>query len=950
MAARPKIHLIDGSGYIFRAYHAIRPLSTSDGTPTHAVLGFAKMLHKLLRVEAPERVLMAFDTSEKNFRHDLYEAYKANRSEPPEDLLPQFPLIFELVTAMGLRSHKQSGFEADDVLATLARQAIDHGYQVVLVTGDKDLMQLVGPHLTIFDPMKDAFFVRDDVVAKFGVPPERVGDLLALAGDVSDNVPGVPRCGPKTAAKLLQAHGSLEGVIAALAKQDKRKAVEQAVVDHQESARLSRKLVALDDHVPLTFDAEAMAYAGPRRAALPAFFHRVEARGLMRDFQLEDEPSGDGDKSSDASPSSPAQAAAATNLESDGAAAPPAAVLRPAEEVRRLLGPLAGRASPTRPIERDAYRTILSEPDLEALAQSIRQAGLVSLDLETTSLTALEADIVGLSACVPDGTPVYLPLRHHYLGVPKQLPAAVVFDVLRPLLEDEAIAKVGQHLKYDALVLHRAGIALRGIAHDSMVAAYTLDPSRASYGLDAMSREFLGHETIAYDDVTGRGRARIPFSDVPIEQATTYAAEDADVALRLCQLLVARVYETHREALYAGLEMPLVPVLIAMEAAGIAIDERVLGELDREFEGRLRALEGQAEKILGRRINLASPKQLAQVFFEELKLPVGKKTKTGYSTDQSVLEALAGEHELPATVLQHRLLAKLKGTYVESLPRMRNSRDGRVHTSFQQTGTATGRLSSTDPNLQNIPVRGEDGRRIRAALVAEEGHVLLSADYSQIELRIMAHLSEDPHFIEAFRRGEDIHTRTAREILTHGQEPDKEARRRAKAINFGILYGLSEFGLSRQLGIPRAEAQAYIKAYFGRYGRIRGFLDDTIERGRERGYVETLLGRRRPLPNLRSQNGALRQAAERIAMNAPIQGSAADLIKVAMVHVHRDLRVEGARCRMLLQVHDELVLEVPKGEAEATGELLRRRMAEAHPLRVPLVVDVGVGPNWAEAH
>ena len=993
---RPKLHLIDGSGYIFRAYYAVRTLSTSDGTPTNAVLGFAKMLHKLLRQEQPEHIAIAFDTAEDNFRHQMYPKYKANRSDPPEDLTPQFPLIYELVEAMGLPSMAIVGYEADDVLATQARCAVAAGYDVVLVTGDKDLMQLVGDHLTLFDPMKDQFFTRNEVIDRFGVPPEHIVDFLALMGDSSDNVPGVPKVGPVAAAKLIHAYGDVEAVIAGLSTQKKHKVYEASVLENADLARLSKRLVILQDHVPMPFDAAKLRWGGPREPELAAFLTRIEARGLLRDFGLEAvaDPSaphaaalrpaygdasaaiGEGSREALAAASgAPASEVAGRGLQHLAHAPPgtgpgqanPSASTGPQ---RRASAPaemqvdaapgtpqnndqllaLFGTLSPTRPIDRAAYRTLFHHDDLVAVADSIRRAKVVSVDLETTSLNAMQADIVGVSVCVPDGVPAYVPVAHHYLGVPRQLPLEDVLAVLAPLLSDPGIGKVGQHLKYDALVLRRVGVHLTPIAHDSMLAAYALDPSRPSYGLDALAREYLGHECIAYDDVTGKGRNRRPFSDVTVEEATAYAAEDADVALRLCQLLVRSLHAARREAVYRDIEMPLVPVLIEMEAAGVAIDAAHFAILDKEFAERLLALEAQAHAMLGRRMNLASPKQLAEVFFTELKLSPGRKTKTGFSTDQAVLESLAPQHPLAAIVLQHRLLSKLKGTYIDALPRLCDSVTRRVHTSFQQTGTATGRLSSTDPNLQNIPIRGEDGRRIRAGIVAPAGHVILCADYSQIELRIMAHLANDESFIDAFSRGEDIHARTASEILTGGEPVSKEARRRAKAINFGILYGLSEFGLARQLSIPRAEAQAYIRAYFARYSRIRSFLDGVIEEGRQRGYTQTLFGRRRPLPNLASSNGTLRQGAERIAMNAPIQGSAADLIKVAMVRVQRELSRSQWATRLLLQVHDELVLEVPTHEVAAVRTLVITHMAQAARLRVPLVVDVGTGANWAEAH
>lgn len=959
---RKTLHLIDGSGYIFRAYNAIRPLSTRDGTPTQAVLGFLKMLNKLLRQEAPTHVAIAFDTAEDNFRHKIYPDYKANRDEPPEDLVPQFALIHELVEVMGLPPILRPGYEADDVLATLARRALAEGWRVVLVTGDKDLMQLVGPDLVLFDPLKDIYIDEAGVQERFGVAPAQVADILALAGDTSDNIPGVPRVGPKSAAKLVQAFGDVEQILVGLQKQPKRKAFEQAVLDHAASARLSKRLALLCEEVPVDFVPDALRYGGPPSERLAPFLRKIEARGMLRAFGLDEaEPAGGDENVTDAgsgAPATPSGTDAADVADVADVASPADPLLDPAPvadaQAVATHAPAVdahplGRYVPA-PIDTKAYRTVTDRAELERVVAAARARGVLSFDLETTSLYANEADIVGVSLCVPGEVACYVPIAHHYLGVPKQLPLEDVLATLRGLLSDPKVAKVGQNLKYDALVLRRAGLELAPIGHDSMLLAYVLDASAHSFGLDSLAGSYLNHTTIRYDDVTGTGKKRRPFSDVSVEDATAYAGEDSDVALRLCQLLAPQLVDDGLSAIYRDVELPLLPVLVDMEARGILVDAEHLTRLGHEFGRRLVAIEAEVRGQVGRPISLSSPKQLAELLFEELKYPTGRKTKTGWSTDSEVLENLARTYPLARLALDHRVLSKLKGTYLDALPRMVNPHTGRVHTSFNQTGTATGRLSSSDPNLQNIPARTEDGRRIRAAFVAPPGHKIVSADYSQVELRIMAHLSGDAAFIEAFRRGEDIHRRTAREILAGGQEPTLEMRRRAKAINFGILYGLSEFGLARQLNIPRAEAQAYISAYFGRYPSIRQFLDDVIAEGKRRGYVATLLGRRRPLPNLRSQNGSVRQGAERVAMNTPIQGSAADLIKVAMLRVHRRLRAEGFATRLLLQVHDELVLEAPEGEVEGLSSLLREEMTGAFSLSVPLEVDVGVGSSWAEAH
>ena len=928
MTTRPKLYLIDGSGYIFRAYYAVRPLSTRAGVPTNAVVGFAKMLGKLLREAQPKLLGIAFDPPEKNFRHAIYSDYKANREAPPEDLAPQFPLIHALVESLQIPLLIKPGFEADDVLGSLARQGVAAGHDVVLVSADKDLMQLVNPHVTMFDPMKDKLFAEADVQERFGVPPSRVADVLALAGDTSDNIPGVPKVGPKTASKLVTQYGDVEAVIAALAQAPKRRAVEEAVVVHQETARLSKRLTVIDVHTPIPLALDGLTYSQPDRARLATFLRKIEAFGMMRDFGLSSDEANDA-----ANEAEPAPIPETTPI----AGTAPAAGAAPHITVQATL-------------DRSAYRTITSLEALGELLNHAEQAKTLSVDLETTSLMSTRANIVGVALAVPGQVPAYVPVAHHYLGVPRQLAAQAVLDVMRPMLEGHDVAKVGQNLKYDWVVFNRAGVTLRHITEDSMLGAYVLDPGRASFGMDALAREFLGHETIRYNDVTGTGKNRIGFEEVPVEDATRYAAEDADVALRLCGYLRPLINQANANGLYDDIEIPLVPVLAQMEAHGVFVDHPQLSALAHEFNRRLVDIENEAFAQIGSPINLGSPKQLAHLFFEKLGYPVIKKTRTGYSTDQEVLETLARTYDLPRIILNHRLLTKLKSTYVDALPKMLNPATGRVHTSFNQTGTATGRLSSSDPNLQNIPIRSDDGKRIRAAFAAAPGCEIISADYSQIELRIMAHLSQDEHFIDAFVRGEDIHQRTAQEILAGGATPTPDMRRRAKAINFGILYGLSEFGLSRQLGIPRAEAHAYIAAYFARYPQIRHFLDGNIQRGAADGYVTTIGGRRRYLPNLTSKNGNIRQGAERIAMNTPIQGSAADIIKLAMLKVTQRLKAENLQARLVLQVHDELVVEAPTAERAQVVALLREEMTQVLSLRVPLVVDVGHGANWAAAH
>ena len=922
MSSNRKVYLIDGSGYIFRAYYAVRPLSTKAGIPTNAVVGFARMIAKLLRQEEPEFLGMVFDSPQKTFRHDIYDLYKANRDAPPEDLIPQFQLIRDLTEAMDIPVLAAPGFEADDIIATLADKATQSGFEVIVVSADKDLMQLVGPKVALFDPMKGKLYQRDDVLEKFGVEPQLVADALALAGDTSDNIPGVPKVGPKSAAKLIQEFGDIEQVIKGVATIEKPKAFQRSVIENSELARLSKRLTVLSYEAPVELNQSELAYTAPNPTKLIPFLEKIEARALLRDFRLSVQPE-------------QAERASSTN---------PSPKEQDALPTEHPNYPSMGK------IDRSQYKTILKTTELEKLLELIAEKKCFAFDLETTSLDAHRAEIVGFALAIENDTSYYIPVDHRYLGMPQQLPRQHVLDSLRPFLEDPAILKIGQNLKYDFNVLHHAGIRARGVGHDTMLMAYCIDSSKSSYSLDSLSNEYLDHQTVSYKDVTGAGKNKISFDQVTIEAATEYAGEDSDVALKIAHGLAPQLKEQEVAKLYSELELPLLEVLSQMECTGIKVDSAKLYSISNEFSARLLKIEESAYDMIGERINLASPKQLAHHFFEKLGYPIIKKTKTGPSTDQSVLEALSRDYELPKVILEHRMLSKLKSTYVDALQRDVNPKTGRIHTSYNQSGTATGRLSSTNPNLQNIPIRTDDGKRIRASFVPKEGHTLIAGDYSQIELRLLAHLCEDDGFIEAFVRGEDIHSRTAQEILTEGEPPDQEARRKAKAINFGIIYGLSGFGLSRQLEIPRAEANEYIKMYFARYPKIRNFLDTCIADATSLGYATTLAGRRRYIPNLESKNKNLRQAGERIAMNTPIQGSAADLIKMAMLKVHARLEKERFATKMLLQVHDELVLEAPLEEKDAAIKLLREEMTGVFELKVPLVVDIGTGSSWAEAH
>ncbi len=936
------LYLVDGSGYIYRAFYAIRSLSNRQGVPTNAVFGFARMLIKLLREKKPHLLGIAFDTDTDNFRHEIYSEYKATRDAKPEDLVPQFPLIHELVNAMEIPLLAHTRYEADDIIATLAHQGVARGYEVVIVSADKDLMQLVGDHVLMYDPMKDQTFDRAGVIAKFGVPPELVADVLALAGDTSDNVPGVPKVGMKSAAKLVDTFGDVEKVIAGLEAQQKLKAVELSVIENMHLARLSKQLTVLATDAPFTLDVEKLAYTAPRAELMAPFLRKIDALQLLRELGLSETPAAPGTTSDPDVPDAPPES---VEGEEDPFGTPSPAEVREAAET--VTSPLRMVDEPVT-IDRSVYRTVTTLEELDTFIATARKNGQLTFDTETTSQDPMRAVLVGFALSTPGTPAVYVPVSHRYLGAPPQLATADVIAKLKPILEDQSVHKVAHNAKYDIIVLERHGVHIRGAVDDTMLAAYILDPSRLSYSMDTLAREVLGHDTIRYDDVTGTGKSRINFEEVPIERATEYAAEDADVTQRLAATLMPRVDLAGQAELYNDMEMPLTYVLADMERTGIRIDHETLAAVGNELGERIRAIEIRAHAAIGEPVNLGSPKQLAELFFVKLGYPAGKKTRTGYSTDSEVLEVLAKDYELPRIVLEHRLVTKLKSTYVDALPRIVHPETGRVHTTFNQTIAATGRLSSTDPNLQNIPIRTEDGRRIRAAFIPERGWTLISADYSQIELRIMAHLSEDPDFIDAFERGEDIHARTAREILQGFDE--REARRRAKAINFGILYGISEFGLSKNLSISRTEAGAYIRAYFARYPRIRHFLDATINEASERGFVSTIFGRRRFLPELGSKNRTIRQGAERIAMNTPMQGSAADIIKVAMLRIHKRLQAEKLQGRLLLQVHDELVLEAPPDETARVSELVKHEMQNVIKLRVPLDVEVGTGPNWAAAH
>lgn len=902
------LYLIDGMAFAFRSYYAIRaPLTNSAGRPTNAVYGFTRILLKILREHQPSHVAVVFDAPGKTFRDDLYADYKATRPEAPAELCEQIPRMYDVVKALNLALLVTPGVEADDVIGTLARRAEDAGIDTVLVSGDKDLLQLVSDRIKVFDPSKgDAgtWYGREAVVERFGVGPERVIDALALIGDSADNVPGVRGIGDKTAKKLMETYGSLEGLYEHI-DEIKGKQKERLIED-RDQAYFSRELLTIKTDVAVDTTLEDYRRKTPDRRQLIELFNELAFHSLL------------------------------------------AELLPDAKEEA----------------DKPRYRLVLTESELKAVVAEMRAAGRCAVDTETTSVDPMRAKLVGVSLCCRAGVAYYIPVGHapealtifrdpDDLTTAEQLhpvPKARALELLRPLLEDAAIGKIGHNIKYDLLVLERAGIRLAGIAMDTMVASYLTDPSRLRHNLDEVSLQYLRQKPIPISDVIGKGSKAITFDCVRIDRACEYSAEDADLTWRLAEVFEPQLRERRLEALFKEVELPLISVLARMEKTGIAIDRGVFEELEQEIEGRLGRLEAEIFELAGETFTINSPKQLQQILFEKLGLQPIRKTKTGYSTDVDVLEALAGEHPLPAKILEYRTLEKLRGTYVEALPKLVHPETGRIHTSFNQAVAATGRLSSSDPNLQNIPVRTELGRRIRAGFVpGGPEQMLISADYSQIELRILAHLSGDQALQTAFFQNEDVHRDTAARVFgVSAKEVTPEMRRQAKAVNFGVVYGISAFGLARNLGISNAEAGRFIDEYFAQYPKVRAWIDQTLETARAEGFVTTLLNRRRYMPELNSPDVAVRKAAERAAINTPVQGSAADLIKLAMVRLDAALRDTPAR--LLLQVHDELLVEAAAQAAEAIAGRMREIMESAFALDVPLRVDVGIGRNWAEIH
>jgi len=897
--------LVDGSSYLYRAFHALPPLTNARGEPTGAVLGVLNMLAKLLKEQDPPLIGVVFDAPGKTFRDELFAEYKAHRPPMPDDLRAQVDPLIATVEAQGLPLLRVPGVEADDVIGTLARRAADAGMRVIISTGDKDMAQLVDDRVSLVNTMTDSSLDRAGVKLKFDVYPEQIVDYLALVGDASDNIPGVPKVGPKTAAKWLNQYTTVDNLLAHQHEIEGK--VGESLRAHTDDLALSRRLATIDCTLDLALQPGDLGRRAPDVERLRELYSQLELRSLLR------------------------------QLPGGGIEAPPAP--EPARE-----------PSPGLPRH---YDTILTEAQLDEWLQRLRSADVFAFDTETTSLDYMQAEIVGVSFCDEPGRAAYVPLAHNYPGAPEQLDRQAVLHKLAPLLEDADRAKLGHHLKYDAHVLRNHGIELRGMRYDSMLESYVLNSTATRHDLDSVAQHYLGVATIHYEDVAGKGAKQLPFNEVSIERAAEYSAEDSDVSLQLHRMLWAELERLPRlKQLYEEIEQPLVPVLLDMEHLGVLIDTTMLRKQSHEIAQSLLALEQSAHAAAGVTFNLDSPKQLQDVLFGKLGLPVQRKTATGQpSTAEDVLAELAGEHELPRIILEYRGLAKLKSTYTDKLPEQVDPRTGRVHTSYHQAVAATGRLSSIDPNLQNIPVRTPEGRRIRQAFIAPPGQVLMAADYSQIELRIMAHLSGDASLLRAFAEDRDIHQATAAEVF--GAEPaavTPDQRRAAKAINFGLIYGMSAFGLARQLGIERGAAQKYVDLYFERYPGVKRYMDETRGLAREQGFIETVFGRRLYLPDIRSRNQQLRQYAERSAINAPMQGTAADIIKRAMIEVHAWLAGGHVAARLVMQVHDELVLEV---RADAVAEVetgLRQRMAAAAQLRVPLKVDVGHGPHWDAAH
>jgi DNA polymerase-1 len=886
------LYLIDGSAYIYRAYHAIRSLTNSKGLPTNAAFGFTRMLMKLIEDRSPEYVVMFFDAKGPTFRHEIYQDYKANRPPMPEDLSIQIPYIKEITHGFNIPVIEMQGFEADDLIGTFKWRAEKAGFFVVMVTGDKDFVQLVSDNAVIWDPMKektiDINTVRDDL----GVEPYQMIDVMALSGDASDNIPGVPGIGPKTALSLIKTFKTVERLYESVHTITKKKQQEN-LVQHKKQAFLSKELVKIHIDVPFPFNPENFKYQAPDNTRLSKLFKELEFRQLQQSFP----------KRSD--------------------------------------------------LSNKNYHAVYDMSTLFDLIGRLEKTEMFAIDTETTSKDPMKANLVGLSFSMKPDEAFYIPCAHDYPEAPIQLELKKVLSQLKPVLENPDIKKIGQNIKYDWMVLKRHGINLAGVMFDTMLASYLINPSKRAHNLDQIALDFLDHQTITYKEILGKGKKDVSFAEIPLEKAVPYSCEDADITLMAYHVLMPLINNAGLMELYNNVELPLVPVLMNMEMTGVCVDKQKLIDLSKSFEHQLEQLESMIYSMSGEEFNIRSSQQLGRILFEKLKLPVQKKTKkkTGYSTDVNVLTALADKHELPEIILRHRTLAKLKSTYTDALLDLVHPETGRIHTSYNQTVTATGRLSSSDPNLQNIPIRTDEGMEIRKAFVPRKGWTLVSADYSQIELRILAHYAADDILIEAFKNDEDIHTRTATEVFqVFPSFVTSELRRQAKVINFGIVYGMSPYGLSKELGISRKMAKIYIDNYFARYKGVKRFVDQTISEARKTQKTSTLLGRIRLLPDINSSNKVVREFAERTAINTPVQGTAADLIKLAMIRVDAAFREGGLNSTMLLSVHDEIVFEVPPEELASVKVLVKEIMEGIWNLKVPLKVNLASGNNWAKAH
>lgn len=905
-----RLILVDGSSFLFRAYHAIPPLTNANGEPTNAIYGVSNMLRKLIADYHSDYISVVFDAPGKTFRNDLYDQYKAHRPPMPDDLRVQIEPLHNLIRAMGLPLIMEPGVEADDVLGALAQHAEQQGYDVIISTGDKDMAQLVNEHIILENTMSNIRMDIQGVIEKFGVRPDQIIDYLALIGDTVDNIPGVPKVGPKTAAKWLEQYETLENLI--IHADEIPGKIGENLRASLDQLPLSKQLTTIKCDLDLPYDMEDLKQRPMDKAELKNLLAEL---GFSSWLKMLDNPS----------------ATLRTN---------------PIEAASAQTGDKSAKID-------SSYETILTEQHFNHWFEQLDKAELFAFDTETTSLDYSKAQIVGVSFAVNPGKAAYVPLTHDYPGVPEQLDRSEILEKLRPLLENPHKPKLGQNLKYDMHVLANHGIALRGIAHDTMLESYVLNSTATKHNMDDLAKEYLGVETIHYEDVAGKGAKQIGFQEVSIEQAAPYAAEDADITLRLHQVLNAKLAQ-HPELLklYAEMEVPLISVLARIENNGVLIDTAMLSQQSLELSSQIISLEQHAHDLAGQTFNLGSPKQIQDILYDQQKLPVLKKTPKGQpSTEESVLQELALDYPLPKLILEYRSLSKLKSTYTDKLPQQVDEQTGRIHTSYHQAVAATGRLSSSDPNLQNIPIRSEEGRKIRQAFIAPEGKKIVAADYSQIELRIMAHLSADAGLLKAFTEGQDVHRATAAEVF--GVAPDQvttDLRRSAKAINFGLIYGMSAFGLAQQLGLSRSQAQSYIDLYFARYPGVKNYMDSIREQAREQGYVETLFGRRLYLPEISSRNAARRQYAERTAINAPMQGTAADIIKRAMIAADQWLYRDKPDAKMIMQVHDELVFEIAEDQVDDCAANIRTLMCSAAELSVPLIVDIGIGNNWDEAH